>query len=186
MAGSRTRADIPSETVKLDDPRASLAQCRCPPLGLPVGLLRLSRCSQEGDVSVKRPCTTPDCLLIRPKLKIAMVAEARRDPAWASLRTIPFLGPVRVAMPLATLRTPWRFRTKRNLWSYAGLAVRTYTSSEFVIVQERPVRRQRQPMTPGLNRNHNRLVRRRRGPLSPEAGALRVTSSSISSSHAWS
>jgi transposase len=104
--------------------------------------------------------TELDVLLeLRPKVKAAMVAEARRDPAWASLRTIPFLGPVRVAQLLATLRTPWRFRTKRNLWSYAGLAVRTYTSSEFVIVQGRPVRRQRQPMTRGLNRNHNRVVK---------------------------
>ena len=97
--------------------------------------------------------------VLRPKVKAAMVAEARRDPAWAALRTIPFLGPVRVSVLLATLRTPWRFRTKRNLWSYAGLAVRTYTSSEFVIVRGRPVRRQRQPMTRGLNRNHNRVVK---------------------------
>jgi transposase len=105
--------------------------------------------------------TELDVLLeLRPKVKAAMVAEARRDPAWAlSLRTIPFLGPVRVAVLLATLRTPWRFRTKRNLWSYAGLAVKTYTSSEFVIVGGRPVRRQRQPMTRGLNRNHNRVVK---------------------------
>jgi hypothetical protein len=33
-------------------------------------------------------------LQLRPKVKAAMVAEARRDPSWASLRTIPFLGPV--------------------------------------------------------------------------------------------
>jgi len=96
---------------------------------------------------------------LRPRVKAAMVAEARRDPAWAVLRTIPFLGPVRVAELLATMRTPWRFRRKRNLWSYAGLAVRTYTSSEFVIVGGRPVRRQRQPMTRGLNRNHNPVVK---------------------------
>ena len=50
-----------------------------------------------------------------------MVAEAQRDPAWRVLRTIPFLGPVRVALLLATMQTPWRFRTKRHLWAYAGL-----------------------------------------------------------------
>ena len=96
---------------------------------------------------------------LRPRAKAAMVAEARRDPAWAVLRTIPFLGPIRVAVLLATLRTPWRFRTKRNLWSYAGLAVVTHTSSEFVIVGGRPVRRQRQPLTRGLNQNHNRVIK---------------------------
>ncbi|MGH8574926.1 MAG: IS110 family transposase, partial [Gammaproteobacteria bacterium] len=54
---------------------------------------------------------------LRPKAKAAMVAEARRDPAWPVLRAIPFLGPVRVALLLATMQTPWRFRTKRHLWA---------------------------------------------------------------------
>jgi len=96
---------------------------------------------------------------LRPKAKAAMIAEARRDPAYAVLQTIPFFGPVRVALLLATLRTPWRFRTKRNLWGYAGLAVVTHTSSEFVIERGRPVRRKRQPLTRGLNRNHNPAVK---------------------------
>ena len=65
---------------------------------------------------------------LRPKAKAAMIAEARRDPAYEVLQTIPFFGPVRVALLLATLRTPWRFRTKRNLWGYSGLAVVTHTS----------------------------------------------------------
>src|SRR6266511_4109698 len=53
---------------------------------------------------------------LRPKAKAAMVTEARRDPAWPVLRTIPFLGSVRVALLLATMQTPWRFRNKRQLW----------------------------------------------------------------------
>ncbi|MCJ7627154.1 MAG: transposase, partial [Longimicrobiales bacterium] len=48
---------------------------------------------------------------LRPKVKATMVAEARRDPAWAVLGSIPFLGPVRIALILAIMRTPWRFRT---------------------------------------------------------------------------
>lgn len=96
---------------------------------------------------------------LRPKAKAAMIAEARRDPAYEVLQTIPFFGPVRVALLLATLRTPWRFRTKRNLWGYAGLAVVTHTSSEFTLVQGRPVRRKRPPLTRGLNRNHNPVVK---------------------------
>ena len=51
---------------------------------------------------------------LRPKAKAAMVTEARRDPAWPVLGTIPFLG---------------------------------------------PVRRRRAPMTRGLNRNHNRVLK---------------------------
>ena len=44
---------------------------------------------------------------LRPKAKAAMVAEVRKDPAWKVLRTIPHLGPVRVALILATMRMPW-------------------------------------------------------------------------------
>jgi transposase len=96
---------------------------------------------------------------LRPKAKAAMVAEARRDPAWDVLRSIPFLGPVRVALLLATMKTPWRFRTKRNLWAYAGLAVVTQSSSDHEFIAGRPVRRRRQPLTRGLNPNHNRILK---------------------------
>ncbi|MFB3110947.1 MAG: transposase [Gemmatimonadales bacterium] len=96
---------------------------------------------------------------LRPKAKAAMVSEARRDPAWSVLRSVPFLGPVRVAQLMATMRTPWRFRSKRNLWSYCGLAVVTTSTSDFTLVEGRPVRRRRKPLTRGLNRNHNRVLK---------------------------
>ncbi len=47
----------------------------------------------------------------RKKTKAAMVAEAKRDPAVGVLETIPYFGPVRIALLLATIGTPWRFRT---------------------------------------------------------------------------
>jgi len=96
---------------------------------------------------------------LRPQAKAAMLAEARRDPAWSVLRAIPFLGPVRVALLLATMGTPWRFRTKRNLWAYAGLAVVTRSSADYAVVAGQPVRRRRAPLTRGLNRNHNRVLK---------------------------
>ena len=96
---------------------------------------------------------------LRPKAKAAMLAAARRDPAWVVLRTIPFLGPVRVALLLATMQTPWRFRTKRNLWAYAGLAVVTRSSADYAIVAGQPVRQRRAPRTRGLNRNHNHVLK---------------------------
>jgi transposase len=96
---------------------------------------------------------------LHPAVKAALLAEAARDPAWRVLRTIPFLGPIRVALLLATLQTPWRFRTKRNLWAYAGLAVVTRTSAEYELAAGRPVRRPRAPMTRGLNRNHSPVVK---------------------------
>ena len=96
---------------------------------------------------------------LRPRAKAAMLAEAGRDPAWSVLRSVPFLGPVRVALLLATLKTPWRFRTKRNLWAYSGLAVVTHSSADYVMESGRPVRRRRAPKTRGLNRNYNRVVK---------------------------
>jgi len=96
---------------------------------------------------------------LRPPAKAAMVAAARRDPAWAVLQSIPFMGPVRGAQLLATMQTPWRFRTKRNLWAYAGLAVVTRSSADYVLVAGQPVRRRRAPLTRGLNRNHNRMLK---------------------------
>ena len=99
------------------------------------------------------------CCGLRPPAKAAMVAAARRDPAWAVLQSIPFMGPVRGAQLLATMQTPWRFRTKRNLWAYAGLAVVTRSTADYEIVAGQPVRRQRAPLTRGLNRNHNRMLK---------------------------
>jgi transposase len=96
---------------------------------------------------------------LRPKAKAALLGEAKRDRAWNILRTIPFLGPVRVAQLLATMQTPWRFRTKRNLWAYAGLAVVTRATAEYELQGTRAVRRRRPPMTRGLNRNHNRVLK---------------------------
>jgi transposase len=74
------------------------------------------------------------------------------------------------------MQTPWRFRTKRQLWAYAGLAVVTRSSADYTIVGGQPVRRHRAPLTRGLNRNHNRILKdvfkgaataatARRGPL---------------------
>jgi transposase len=96
---------------------------------------------------------------LRPRAKAAMVTEARRDPAWRVLGTIPFFGPVRVALLLATMQTPWRFRTKRHLWAYAGLAVVTRSSADYTLVAGQAVRRRRPPQTRGLNRNHNRVLK---------------------------
>ena len=97
-----------------------------------------------------------DVLLeLRPKAKAAMVGAARRQPGWKILRTIPFLGPVRVAYMLAIMRTPFRFRTKRNLWPYAGLAVVRQSSADQEFRDGKLQRSRKAPMTRGLNRNHN-------------------------------
>lgn len=96
---------------------------------------------------------------LRRNAKHALLTAARRHPAWPVLRTIPGLGLVRVALVLAFLQTPWRFRTKRNLWAYAGLAITTRASAEYRLEGRTPVRRRRAPLTRGLNRNHHPLIK---------------------------
>jgi transposase len=65
-----------------------------------------------------------DSLLpLRQEARGAMLAESHKHPAQKILCSIPALGPVRVALLLALLQTPYRFRGKRQLWTYAGLAL---------------------------------------------------------------
>lgn len=94
-------------------------------------------------------------LELRPKAKADMIAEARRQTGWKVLRSIPFFGPVRVALLLTIVATPFRFRTKRQLWPYAGLAVVTRSSADQEFAGGKLRRRRRAPLTRGLNRNHN-------------------------------
>lgn len=96
---------------------------------------------------------------LRPKAKAAMIAEARRQSGWKELRSVPYLGEVRVAQILAIVATPWRFRTKRQLWPYVGLAVVTRSSADQEFANGKLRRRKRAPLTRGLNRNHNPLLK---------------------------
>jgi transposase len=98
-------------------------------------------------------------LELRPKAKGAMIRAARQQPGWKSLRSIPFLGPVRVALILAIMRTPFRFRTKRNIWPYAGLAVVKRSSADQKFKNGKLQRSKKAPITRGLNRNHNPLLK---------------------------
>jgi transposase len=91
--------------------------------------------------------------------KLAMLAESRKHQAVALLRTIPQMGPIRSALIVAILDTPHRFRTRRQLWSYSGLAVVTHMSSEYEIKDHRVVRTRKPIATRGLNRNCNRVLK---------------------------
>jgi hypothetical protein len=55
--------------------------------------------------------------------------------------------------------TPYRFRTKHQLWAYSGLAIVTYMSSEYEIKAGRVVRSRKPLATRGLNRNCNRRLK---------------------------
>lgn len=89
-----------------------------------------------------------------------MLAESRTHRAVGLLKTIPQLGPIRAALVVATVDTPHRFRTKRQFWSYVGLAVVTHMSSEYEMKAGRVVRRRKPVATRGLNHNCNHRLKK--------------------------
>ena len=96
---------------------------------------------------------------LRKKARRALLTEARRDPACSLLRTVPGVGPVRAALLLALLSTPFRFRTKRQLWMYAGLGLITRDSGQYQTVRGHIIRRDRPACVRGLNPEHNRELK---------------------------
>src|SRR5207248_2923931 len=53
------------------------------------------------------------------------------------------------------IQTPHRFRTKRQLWAYSGLALETRTSGEHRYVRGQLRRSKKQVSIRGLNKDHN-------------------------------
>src|ERR1700676_3677451 len=58
---------------------------------------------------------------IRREARRELLTESKKHSAQKLLRQIPLLGPIRVALLIALLQTPYRFRTKRQLLSYSVL-----------------------------------------------------------------
>jgi transposase len=98
-------------------------------------------------------------LELRREARTALLAESRKHPAEKILRTIPALGAVRVALLLAILQTPYRFRGKRQLWNYGGLALVTRSSADYQLLDGQVVRRRKPALVLGLNANHNPTVK---------------------------
>jgi transposase len=96
---------------------------------------------------------------LRRDAKSAMLKEARRQAAYQVLRQVPVLGPIRVAEILARVVCPSRFRTKRQLWAYCGLAVTTRSSADYQSLEGRVQRRSKASATRGLNPNFNHRLK---------------------------
>src|SRR5579862_8250456 len=68
---------------------------------------------------------------LREQVRRDLLAEGRKHSAMKLLRQIPAIGPIRAVLLIALMQTPHRFRTKRQLWAYCGLVLKTSTSGEF-------------------------------------------------------
>jgi hypothetical protein len=75
------------------------------------------------------------------------------------LRQIPFIGPLRAAQLVALIQMPHRFRSKRQLWTYSGLAVETHDSAQYCYVDGQLQRSRKPQQVRGLNQNHNHVLK---------------------------
>jgi transposase len=96
---------------------------------------------------------------LRHTVRGELLVESRKHQPVKILRQIPFIGPLRAAQLLALMQTPHRFRSKRQLWSYSGLAVETHDSAQYGYVDGRLQRSKKPQQVRGLNQNHNHAMK---------------------------
>ena len=80
---------------------------------------------------------------LRREARRDLILECRKHGETKLLRSIPWLGPIRVAMLIGRVQTPHRFRTKRQFWAYCGLALETRSSADFGFVNGQLERRKK-------------------------------------------
>ena len=96
---------------------------------------------------------------VRKRAEKELVQEARNHRLAGVLETCPGIGPVRAAQLLPIVVTPYRFRTARQFWSYAGLGIVMRSSADWVRDQAGNWQRSQVEKTRGLNVNHNRQLK---------------------------
>jgi hypothetical protein len=92
---------------------------------------------------------------LRQAVRKDLLAESRKQSATKLLRQVPSIGPIRAALLIALIQTPHRFRTKRQLWTYSGLAIETRDTAQYLYVGGQVQRSKKPPQLRGLNQNHN-------------------------------
>jgi transposase len=92
---------------------------------------------------------------LRRQIRCDLIQEGHKHTATAILSSIPFVGPIRSALLIARVQTPFRFRTKRQFWAYCGLALETRSSADHQVVNGELRRKTKPVFIRGLNFNHN-------------------------------
>ena len=93
--------------------------------------------------------------ILRRQIRSDLIQEGHKHAATAVLSSIPFVGPIRSALLIARVQTPFRFRTKRQFWAYCGLALETRSSADHQVVDGELRRKNKPVFIRGLNLNHN-------------------------------
>jgi hypothetical protein len=97
---------------------------------------------------------------LRKQAQKEMRKEARRHKIYRILRTVPGMGPNRVAELLPIVVTPYRFPNKRMFWTYCGLGVVMRSSSDWIRAADGSWIRTNTQQTRGLNYNHNHFLKK--------------------------
>jgi transposase len=92
---------------------------------------------------------------LRREVRRNLLSESRKHDATKILKDIPTIGPIRSALLVALIQTPHRFRTKRQLWAYSGLALETHDSAEYRYLDGQLLRSRKPQQLRGLNHDHN-------------------------------
>jgi transposase len=85
--------------------------------------------------------------------------ESDKVPLVRQLQTAPGIGKTRAALIVAIVISPFRFRTRRQFWSYCGLGIVTRSSADYVKEANGRWTRRVMPQTRGLNRNRHPLLK---------------------------
>ena len=89
------------------------------------------------------------------KAEERLALASKKHPVVKLLATAPAIGPIRSAQIVATVVTPHRFRTKRQLWAYCGLAIVMRSSANWELDRNGSLVRSRVQQSLGLNRNRS-------------------------------
>jgi transposase len=92
---------------------------------------------------------------LRQRARRELLTESRQHTITTKLRQIPSVGAIRSALLVALIQTPHRFRTKRQLWAYSGLALETRISAEYCYVEGQLRRSKKLISIRGLNKDHH-------------------------------
>jgi len=91
----------------------------------------------------------------RRQIRCDLMQEGHKHTTTPILTSVPFLGPIRSALLIALVQTPFRFRTKRQFWAYCGLALETRSSADHQVIEGELRRKHKPVFIRGLNLNHN-------------------------------
>jgi transposase len=74
---------------------------------------------------------------LRQQVRRDLLVESSKHGPTKLLCQIPSIGPIRAALLIALIQTPHRFRTNRQLWTYSGFGIETYSSADHRYVEGR-------------------------------------------------